>query len=98
MVVPGKNLEFEELPEFRRRCSPVGGLREEVIAQLQNRPRSALPVAGPVWTIDIVHLERAYAVYFGRRRNSIGLTAIFALPAETAQRLDYEHELQKRYR
>ena len=97
MVVPGKNLEFEELPEFHRRCSPVEGLREQVIAQLQNRPRSAFLVAGPVWKIDVAHLGRTYAVYFGRRRNSIGLTAIFALPAEAARRTDYECELQKRY-
>ena len=98
MVVPGRNLEFEELAEFRRRCSPVAGLREQVIAQLQNRPRSSILVAGPVWRIEIMHLELAYAVYFGRRRNSIGLTAIFSLPAEAARRIDYEHELQKRYR
>jgi hypothetical protein len=98
MVVPGKNLEFEELPDFHRRCEPVPGLREQVIAHLQNRPRGGKAIAGPVWRVDVAHLDQDYAIYFGRRRNSIGLTAIFAMPAERAMATDYERELISRYR
>lgn len=98
MVVPGKNLDFEELPEFRRRCAPVEGLREQVIAEIQNHLRVGDPVAGPVWRVEVEFQDQTYAVYFGRRRNSIGLTAIFAQPAEKTLQADYERALKKRYR
>ncbi len=98
MAVPGKHLEFHALPEFQRRCAPVHGLRDQVIAHLRNQPHAGHPVAGPLWRIELTHLGRAYAVYFGRRRNSIGLTAVFALPDESAAQTDYERELKRRYR
>ena len=96
MVAPGDSLEIGEMPDFRKGCGRVPGLREAVMGELRNRPMSARQVAGPIHKIEVWFEGRQYWAYLGRRRNHVGLTDVFDA-AESREMGIFEAEIRERY-
>jgi hypothetical protein len=98
LTAPGNNLEFEDLPEFERRCARIAGLREKVLREIRNHLLPGKSVFGPVRKIEVEMGNRAFVAFYGRRRNKIGLIEIFDLRGERLALKAFEAELVRRYR
>jgi hypothetical protein len=97
MTAPGKNLEFEQLEDFSRRCASIPGLKERVREEIENRPNLAAPIVGPIRKVEVVYQGGIFVAYFGRSTNKIGLMRIFKGHLEKKLQVEYEEELRKRY-
>ena len=76
MTATGDHLDFFAAPHYRAVASGVAGLHERVQAAIRNRPDGLL-VAGPVRELTLALGGRRYMVFYVRRGQSIGLTAVF---------------------
>ena len=95
MVAPGDNLEFEDLPRFAQRVETVPTLREKVVARIKNRPNDGEKILPHLTRFEMQENGKTYVVYFGRRRNHIGLVQIFEWPTEADQIKAYEKDMRQ---
>lgn len=83
MTAPGDHLEFQASGEFRDRVAGTPEVLEAVKAALRRDPRFGVLLADEFFAADLRIGSEQLVLFYRRRRNVIGLLAVFMKDEET---------------